>query len=132
MVGEPCIRQTDIWRTVIGKMTLGEMLLDESMFYFPKADCLYVPMSLFCSQTARQTSTKFCTDLHTNSGKIPYTSMTLPTRPPDPRVPQTSKLLPISGEKPLPYKNVQMGDLVSFNFSRAAAGPGLAGIYIRV
>jgi len=29
--------------------------------------CTYVPMSLFHTQTARPISTKFCTDLHTNS-----------------------------------------------------------------
>jgi len=39
-----------------------------------KTDCLYLPMyvpvSLFHVQMAVPISTKFCTDLHTNSGKV--------------------------------------------------------------
>jgi len=37
-------------------------------------DCLYVPMSFFHVGTARPMSTKFCTDLHTDSGKVLNTS----------------------------------------------------------
>jgi len=38
--------------------------------YIYKTDCLYVPMSLFHTQTARPISSKFCTDLHTDLGKV--------------------------------------------------------------
>jgi len=52
---------------------------------------LFVPMSLFHAQPAQPISTKFCTDLNTNSGKVLNTCMTPPTQPPNPRVPQTPK-----------------------------------------
>jgi len=53
--------------------------------------CTYLPVSLFYTQTAKPISTKFCTDLHTNSGKVPNTSLTPPTWTPDPGVPQNPK-----------------------------------------
>jgi len=39
-------------------------------------------------------------------GKVLNTSMTLPTRYPDPRVPQTPKPIQITGEKTLLYKKI--------------------------
>jgi len=54
-------------------------------------------MSPFHSQTAGPISTKFCTDLPTNLGKVLYTTMALPTRPPDPG----PKPKQITGEKTL-------------------------------
>jgi len=48
-------------------------------------------MSLFHLRTAEPISTKFCKDLHTRSGKILFITMTLPTQPPGPRVPQAPK-----------------------------------------
>jgi len=75
---------------------------------------MYLPMSLFHARTAGPISTKFCTDLPTNPGMVLSTSMTAPTWPPDPRVPQTPKLQKTR----------------SSNFSRAAPGPGwLVNIY---
>jgi len=44
-------------------------------------------------------STKFCTDLPTNSGKVLNTSMTPSTQLPDPMVPQIPKPKQIMGEK---------------------------------
>jgi len=44
-------------------------------------------------------SAKFFTDLHSNSGKVIITGMTLLIRPPDPGVPQTPKPKQITGEK---------------------------------
>jgi len=70
-------------------------------------------MSLFHAQTAEPISAKFCTDLHTNSGKVLNTSMTLPTRTCDPRYPKLQNLNR-SPEKKLCFaKIVQMGDLIS-------------------
>jgi len=65
-----------------------------------KSDCLYL-CPLFTPKTARPISTKFCTDLHTNSRKVLNTSMTLQTRPLDPRVPQIPKPKWVTGEKTL-------------------------------
>jgi len=50
--------------------------------------------------------------------------MTLPTQSLDPGVPKAPKPKQITGEKTLLYKNVQMGDMSSLNFSRLAPGPG--------
>jgi len=50
-------------------------------------------------QTARLISTKFCTDLSTNSWKVLNTTITPPTQPPDPGVPQTPKPKQTTGEK---------------------------------
>jgi len=58
-------------------------------------------MSPFHARTARPISTKFCTDLPTNSGKVLNKSMIPPTRTLDPRVPQTPKPKRITGEKTL-------------------------------
>jgi len=74
-------------------------------------------MSLFHPRTAKPISAKFCTDLHTNSGKGLNTSMTLPIWPPDFRVPQTPNPKQVTGEKLCFSKN-------ALNFSRAAPGPG--------
>jgi len=51
--------------------------------YVPMYLCIYVPMSPFHARTARPISTKVCTDLPTNSGKVLNTIMTPPTQPPD-------------------------------------------------
>jgi len=61
----------------------------------------YLIVSLFHMRAAVPISTKFCTYLYTNSGKVLHTSMTLPTRPPNPGLPKTPKLLEITGEKTL-------------------------------
>jgi len=58
-------------------------------------------MSPFHARTAEPISTKFCTDLCTNSGKVLNTIMTPPTRPLDPGVPQTPKPKQVTGEKTL-------------------------------
>jgi len=58
-------------------------------------------MSPFHTRTARPISTKFCTDLSTNSGKVLNTSMTPPTQPLNPRVPKTLKPKRVTGEKTL-------------------------------
>jgi len=87
--------------------------------YIYKSDCLYL-----CPRTAGPISTKFCTDLPTNSGKVLNTSMTLPTQPPDPGVPQTPKPQQITGEKTLPYKKC-------IKFFPLSAGPRLASLYIK-
>jgi len=73
--------------------------------YLYKSDCLYLctylPMYPFHALTARPISTKFCTDLPTNSGKVLNTSMTLQTLALDPRVSQTPKPKRVMGEKTL-------------------------------
>jgi len=56
------------------------------------------------NSTARQISTKFCTDFLINLGKVLKTSMTPPTQPTDPGVTQAPKPKQITGEKTLPYK----------------------------
>jgi len=61
-------------------------------------------MSLFHKQTVIPISTKFCTGLHTKSGKVLNTSQTLPNRTPDPGIPQTPKPKQITKEKTLLYK----------------------------
>jgi len=86
--------------------------LSLSLWYIYIYIPMYLPMSLFHKRTAGPISTKFCTDLPTNPGMVLSTSMTAPTRPPDPRVLQTPK------------------DVSSSNFSRAAPGPGWL-VYIR-
>jgi len=55
--------------------------------------CTYVTMYPFHARTAGPIYTKFFTDLPANLGKVLNTSMTLPTRPLDPGVPQTLKPL---------------------------------------
>jgi len=72
--------------------------------------CTYIPVSLFHGRTAGPISTKFCTDLHTNSMKVINTSMTPPTQTPDHRVSQTPKPKQIVGEKTL--FNVKCSDTV--------------------
>jgi len=62
---------------------------------------MYVPVSLFHARTAQPISTKFCTDLDTNSGRVLNTSMAPPTRPPDPRATHPRGNLQITGEKTL-------------------------------
>jgi len=73
--------------------------------------CTY--MSLFHMQTARPTYTKFCTDLHTNSGRFLTqvwpcrpNSLTLPTQFPDPVVPQASKPKQITEEKNFAFQKM--------------------------
>jgi len=71
--------------------------------YIKVTVCTYVLMSPFHARNARPISTKFCTDLPTNSWKVLNTSMTPPTRPLDPRVPETPKSKWVTGEKTLCY-----------------------------
>jgi len=73
---------------------------------FHKKDCLY-----FRVQTARPISANFCTDLHTNSGKVLTTSMILPSHPPNLGVPQTPKPKQVTGEKSLCNANCPDGYL---------------------
>jgi len=61
-------------------------------------------MSLFHERAAGPISTKFCTDLTTNVGKVLNTSLTLPTQPPDPWVLQALKPKQIHWIKTLLYK----------------------------
>jgi len=87
--------------------------------YLKQAVPYYLPMYV-PAQTAGPISTKFCTDLLTNSGKLLNTTM---TPQPDPLTPGYPKLqnLSRSQEKKLCFtKNVQMGDFSSLNFSLAA------------
>jgi len=82
-------------------------------------------MSPFHARTARPISTKFCTDIPTNSGKVLNTSMDPPIRPLDPRVPQTPKPKCVTGEKTL--SNVKCPDGYPYTvllISLAAPGPG--------
>jgi len=77
----------------------------------------------FHEGTARLISTKFCTDLPTNSGKVFNTSMTPQTRALDPG--QTPKPKWVMVEKTL--CNVKCPDGYPFAvqlISRAAPGPG--------
>jgi len=86
------------------------------------SDCLYV-----CTyQTAGPISTKFCTDLHTNSGKVLNTSMTTPTQPLDPGVPQTPKPKWITGEKTLCNVKCPDGWCKLIKFFLGSAGARLA------
>jgi len=73
-------------------------------------------------QTAKPISTKFCTDLHTNSEKVFNTP---PTLPPDAGYPQTPKPKQITGEKTLLYKKC-------IKIFPGSAGPRLAKIDINV
>jgi len=79
---------------------------------------MYVPVPLFHMQTDVPISTKFCTDLHTISGKVLNTSLTPPSWPPYPVVPQPPKPKQVTQEKyitPL-YFNVH-GHLYLFSTS---------------
>jgi len=80
---------------------------------------MYLPVSLFHVQTAVPIYTKFCTDLHTNS------SLTLPTQPPDPGVPQALEPKQITEEKTLLYKKCPDGWLNLIKFFPASNGPQL-------
>jgi len=98
-----------------------------------KTDCLclpmymYVPMYLFHVRTAWPISAKFCTDLKINS-------LQNPTNPiPWPRGSPNSKTLADHTRKKLCFtKNVQVGDLISLNFSRAASIFIADGLYLLV
>jgi len=123
-----------IGKATSGRIVIGETTVDEtssrridmvpknahlfcSSIYIKVTVCTYVPMSPFHARTGGPISTKFCTDLPTNSGKVLNTSMTPQTLPLDPGVPQTSKPKWVMGEKTL-------CNVSSSNFSRAAPGPG--------
>jgi len=83
-------------------------------------------MSPFRAQTARPISTKFCTDLPTNSGKVLNASMTPPTQPLDPRVPQTPKPKRVTGEKTLCNVKCPDGWRKLIKFFSGSAGARLA------
>jgi len=105
-------------------------IISQPPAYIYKSDCIYVPMSLFHARTARPISTKFCTDLPTNSEKVLKTSVTHQLYPWTQGYP-TLQNQNGSLEKKLCFtKNVQMGDVCSSNFSRAAPGPGWLVFYI--
>jgi len=87
-------------------------------------------MSPFHARTARPISTKFCTDLPTNSGKVLNTTMTPPTRPPDPGVPQTPKPKWVTGEKTLCNVKCPDGLRKLIKFFPGSTGARLASIYI--
>jgi len=87
-------------------------------------------MQNFSSQALklRKPSTKFCTGLPDNSGKVLNTSMTPKTWPPDPRVPQTPKPKQITGEKTLLYKKCPDGWRKLIKFFLSSAGAWLASL----
>jgi len=62
------------------------------LLYLSTYKLLFVPMSPFHARTTGPISTEFCIVLHTNSGKVLNTGMTLPTQPPDPGVPKQQNL----------------------------------------
>jgi len=83
-------------------------------------------MSPFHARTARPISTKFCTDLPTNSGKVLNTSTAMPTQPLVPGVPQFLKPKWVTEEKTLCNKKCPDGYLSTiYLISQAALGPGL-------
>jgi len=83
-------------------------------------------MSPFHARTARPISTKFCTDLPTNSGKVLNTSMIQPTQPLDPRLPQTLKPKWVTGEKTLCNVKSPDGWRKLIKFFPGSAGARLA------
>jgi len=87
---------------------------------------MYVSVSLFHARTTLPASTKFCTDLHTHSGKVLKTSMTLPTQPSDPGLPQTPKPKQITGEKTLCNVKYLVTVLSKKYFVLCSGGPQLA------
>jgi len=94
-----------------------QFMMNQSV-YIKQTVCTYlctcVPLSLAnCRTNLRQ----ICTDLHTNSGKVLKTSLTPPTQPPDPGVPQTPKPKQNTREKLYFTKN-------ALYFSRTAPDPG--------
>jgi len=96
--------------------------------FFP----MYLPMSPFHILTAGPISTKFCTDLPTNWGKVLNTRMTTPTRPPDPGVPQTPKPKWITGEKTLCSIKCPDGWRKFVKFFLGSAGARLASVLIKL
>jgi len=84
------------------------------------------------SNLARPISTKFCTDLPTNSGKVLNTSMTLPTQLLDPGVPQTLKPKWVTGEKTLCNVKCPDGWCKLIKFFLGSAGAQLASIIVLV
>jgi len=77
------------------------LLRNKTDYLYP---CTYLSASLFHLQTARPISTNFCTDLCNSLGKVLNTSLTLPTQPSDPGVPQIPKPKQITREKNFLYK----------------------------
>jgi len=88
-------------------------------------------MSLLLARTTRSISTKFCTDLHSISGKVLNTSMTRQPNPWTPGVPQTPKPKWVMGEKTLCHIKCPDGWRNVIKFFPGSAGPRLARIYIR-
>jgi len=82
----------------------------------------------FHARTAEPISTKFFTDLPTNSVKVLNTSMTLPTWTPDPGVPQTLKPKWVTGEKTLCDVKCPDGWRKLVKFFPGSAGAWLASI----
>jgi len=110
-----------VWRSVPNLVEIGQAV----------SVCWYLTVFLFHTLTAWPISTKFGTDLHTNSGKVLNTSMTLSTWPPDPRVPQTPKPKWFTGEKTLCNVKCPDGWRKLIKFFPGSAGARLASIYIK-
>jgi len=81
-------------------------------------------MSPFHTWTALPISTKFCTNLHTNSGKVLNTIITSPTQPLDPGVSQTPEPKWVTGEKTLCNVKCPDGWRKLIKFLPGSAGPG--------
>jgi len=98
----------------------------ENQIYPYKTECLYLCMYLFHKRTAQPISTKFCTDFHTNTGKVLNTSMTCQSNPLTPGYPKLQNLSRSLEKKLCFWKNVQRGDLISLKKFPVSAGPQLA------
>jgi len=77
------------WGQLWDKIFQGQSIFCLLTIYKWLYICSYLPMYPFHARTAGPISTKFCTDLPANSGKVHNTSMTPPTQPLDPGLAQT-------------------------------------------
>jgi len=91
----------------------------ETYIYAYKTDCLYL-----CPPFTWKLPDQSPPNFEQTSTLTRRRFLTPPTRPPDSWVTQTPKPQQITGKKLCFTKNVQMGDLISLNFSRATPGPG--------
>jgi len=96
--------------------------LSENIYIY-KRDCLYLCPS-FTREPPYQSPPNFAQTSTPTQGRILTQVWPRQPKPPDPGVPQTPKPKQIMGEKLCFTKSIQMGDLVSFKFSRAVPGPG--------
>jgi len=116
-------------RTLIFKVTYRLTLPTKYVYlYLYKRDCLYQSTYVPLSQAnCRTNPPKFCTDLPTNSGKVPNTSMTPLMQPPE-----TPKPKQITWEKTFFYQTCPEGWLNLIEFFPCRAGARLASIHINV